>query len=53
MKYLADCLFLHKFQWYHNIALVKLELYNHPTALVCVQEMILSNVISAAADNFL
>ena len=53
MNYLADCLFLHELQWHHNIALIKLELYNHPMALVRVQEMILSNVISAAADNFL
>ena len=39
---LADRLFLHELQQHHNIAPVKLELYDDPMALLCIQEMILT-----------
>ena len=42
MNCLADCLFLHEFQQHHNIGFVKLELYDDPIALICIQGMILT-----------
>ena len=38
-------LFLHGFQQHHNIALVKLELYDDPIALLCIQGIILTEYL--------